>query len=205
MVRPAGLIASSVVVRSLDVQDNDSPPPTVRVLNFDGAIAYARVNLLSCLPMTNLPPTVTYSLEDILIRFEQKMDKQFAEVSQKMDKQLTEVNQKFTEVNQKFTEVNQKMDKQFTEVNQKFTEVNHRLDKMDERLTKLEVGQADIRGDVKALDERLSGEIRTLDEKVDGIGKRLDNQEFVNRGVTVGLLVALLAGIAKALGWLPPA
>ncbi|MEB3338391.1 MAG: hypothetical protein VKJ46_13070, partial [Leptolyngbyaceae bacterium] len=110
---------------------------TVGVLNCDGAIAYARVNLLSCLPMTNLPPTVTYSLEDILTRFEQKMDKQFAEVNQKMDKQFTEVNQKFTEVNQKFTEVNQK-----------FTEVNHRLDKMDERLTKLEVGQSDIRGDV---------------------------------------------------------
>lgn len=104
------------------------------------------------------------------------MDKQFAEVNQKMDKQFAEVNQKFAEVNQKFSEVNQ------------------RLDKVDERLTKLEVGQADIRG-----------EIRTLDERISGIGKRLDNQEFLNRGVMVGLLVGLLAGVAKAFGWLPPA
>ncbi|MEB3336342.1 MAG: hypothetical protein VKJ46_02700 [Leptolyngbyaceae bacterium] len=146
------------------------------------------------LPMTNPPPTVTYSLEDILIRFEQRMDKQFTEVNQKMDKQFTEVNQKFSEVNQKFSEVNQK-----------FSEVNQRLDKVDDRLTKLEVGQADIRGAIKTSDEKLSGEIRALEEKVDGIGKRLDNQEFINRGVTVGLMVALLAGIAKAFGLFPPA
>ncbi|MEB3338788.1 MAG: hypothetical protein VKJ46_15065 [Leptolyngbyaceae bacterium] len=105
--------------------------------------------------MTNPPPTLTYSLEEILTRLEQKIDKQF-------------------------------------------TEVNQRLDKVDDRLTKLEIGQAETR-------EKLSGEIRTLDEKIDGIGKRLDNQEFINRGVIVGLIVGLLAGVAKAFGWFPQA
>ncbi|MFM6473758.1 MAG: hypothetical protein ACKPGH_09705, partial [Dolichospermum sp.] len=105
-------------------------------------------------------PTLTYTLEEILSRLDQKIEKQFAEVNQKMDKQ--------------FAEVNQKMDKQFAEVNQKFIEVNKKLETIDGRLNKLEIGQAE-----------LSGEIKTLDEKVIGIDKRLDNQEFINRGVIV--------------------
>jgi predicted nuclease with TOPRIM domain len=99
------------------------------------------------------------------------MDKQFAEVNQKMDRQ--------------FAEVNQKMDRQFAEVNKQFAEVN-------QKLNKLEIGQVE-----------LSGEIKTLDEKVSGIDKRLDNQEFLNRGVLVALIVALIGGAAKLFGWLP--
>lgn len=122
--------------------------------------------------MTTTPKTtVTYSLEEILERIENKMDARF----EKVDRQLTEMNQ---------------------------------------RLMKLEVGQAELSGDIKALDERLSGEIKALDErlsgdiktlsaKVDGLGKRLDNQEFLNRGVVVAVLAALIAGGAKLFGFLP--
>jgi septal ring factor EnvC (AmiA/AmiB activator) len=136
--------------------------------------------------MPNDPTTLTYTLEEVLSRFEQKMDRQFAEVNQKMDRQFAEVNQKmdrqFAEVNQKFAEVNQK----FAEVNQKLEKMDSRFDKIDERLNKLEVGQAE------------------LSEKVSGIDKRLDNQEFINRGVLVSLIVALIGGAAKLFGWLPP-
>jgi len=110
--------------------------------------------------MTTTPTTVSYTLEDVLDRFEQKMDRQFAEVNQKMDRQFAEVNKQFAEINQK--------------------------------LNKLEIGQVE-----------LSGEIKTLDEKVSGIDKRLDNQEFINRGVLVALIVALIGGAAKLFGWLP--
>jgi predicted nuclease with TOPRIM domain len=104
-----------------------------------------------------------------------EVNKQFAEANQKMDRQFAEVNQK---MDRQFAEVNQKMDRQFAEVNQK--------------LNKLEIGQVE-----------LSGEIKTLDEKVSGIDKRLDNQEFINRGVLVALIVALIGGAAKLFGWLP--
>ena len=150
--------------------------------------------------MTNNPPTLTYTLEEILSRLDQKIEKQFTEVNQKMDRQFTEVNQKmdrqFAEVNQKidrqFAEVNQKMDRQFAEVNQKFTEVNKKLETMDGRLNKLEIGQAE-----------LSGEIKTLEEKVSGIDKRLDNQEFINRGVLVAAIIALISGVVKLFGFFP--
>jgi septal ring factor EnvC (AmiA/AmiB activator) len=128
--------------------------------------------------MTTTPTTVSYTLEDVLDRFEQKMDRQFAEVNQKMDRQ--------------FAEVNQKMDRQFAEVNKQFAEVNKQFAEVNQKLNKLEIGQVE-----------LSGEIKTLDEKVSGIDKRLDNQEFINRGVLVALIVALIGGAAKLFGWLP--
>ncbi|MFM6473070.1 MAG: hypothetical protein ACKPGH_06110 [Dolichospermum sp.] len=128
--------------------------------------------------MTTNPPTLTYTLEEILSRLDQKIEKQFAEVNQKMDKQ--------------FAEVNQKMDKQFAEVNQKFSEVNKKLETIDTRLNKLEIGQAE-----------LSGEIKTLEEKVIGIDKRLDNQEFINRGVLVAVIIALISGVVKLFGFFP--
>ncbi|MDB9483644.1 hypothetical protein PN476_13585 [Dolichospermum circinale CS-537/05] len=142
--------------------------------------------------MTTNPPTLTYTLEEILSRLDQKIEKQFAEVNQKMDKQAAEVNQKFAEVNQKFAEVNQKIDKQAAEVNQKFSEVNKKLETIDSRLNKLEIGQAE-----------LSGEIKTLEEKVIGIDKRLDNQEFINRGVLVAVIIALISGVVKLFGFFP--
>jgi chromosome segregation ATPase len=139
--------------------------------------------------MATDPPILTYTLEEVLTRFEQKMDRQF------------------TEVNQKFDKFEQKMDRQFTEVNQK-------LDKMDQKLNKLEIGQAELSGDIKALDEKLSGEIKildeklsgeikALDEKVGGIDKRLENQEFINRSVLVGLIVALIGGAVKLFSAFP--
>ena len=124
--------------------------------------------------MTTNPPTLTYTLEEILSRLDQKIEKQFTEVNQKMDRQFAEVNQKFTEVNQKFTEVNKK------------------LESIDSRLNKLEIGQAE-----------LSGEIKTLEEKVIGIDKRLDNQEFINRGVLVAVIIALISGVVKLFGFFP--
>jgi predicted nuclease with TOPRIM domain len=61
---------------------------------------------------------------------------------------------------------------------------------MNQRLTSLEIGQA-------RLEERLTGEIKTVNAKLDGLGKRLDTQEFINRSVMVGLLLAITAGVVK--------
>ncbi|HCQ22613.1 MAG TPA: DUF4164 domain-containing protein, partial [Anabaena sp. UBA12330] len=38
--------------------------------------------------MTTNPPILTYTLEEILSRLDQKIEKQFAEVNQKMDRQF---------------------------------------------------------------------------------------------------------------------
>jgi chromosome segregation ATPase len=74
------------------------------------------------------------------------------------------------------------------------------LKEIRDDLTDLKVSQAEIKGEIKTLDEKLSGQVKTLDEKVTGIGKRLENQEFLNRGILAALIVALIAGAAKLFG-----
>ncbi len=100
------------------------------------------------------------------------------------------------------------------EFKQGFHQINQKLEKIDERLTKIEVGQAEIRGEIRTLDEKLSGQIETLDKKLSGqietlstkinsVDERVKNQEFVNRGVLIGLIVAILGGAAKLFGLIP--
>jgi hypothetical protein len=58
------------------------------------------------------------------------------------------------------------------------------LDKIDECLNKLEIGQARIK------------------KKMDGLSKRVDNVDFINRGVFVALIIAILGGFAKIFGFI---
>jgi len=79
-----------------------------------------------------------------------------------------------------------------TDLKEIFTKLDQRLDRIEISLNELKVSQAEIRGDIKA-----------LDEKVNGIGKRLENQEFTNRGILVAVVIALIGGAAKFLGVFP--
>ncbi|GBL12344.1 DUF4164 domain-containing protein [Microcystis aeruginosa] len=76
------------------------------------------------------------------------------------------------------------------------TRIEGKIDKIDERLTKVEIGQSEIRGDIKALDDRLTTEIK-------GLTARVAYQEFTNRGILVALVVAILGGAAKLFGFFP--
>jgi hypothetical protein len=80
------------------------------------------------------------------------------------------------------------------------------INSLDERLSG-QINSLDERlsGQIKAVDERLSGKINVVDEKITGLGKRLDFQEFLNRGFLIGLGLATLTGLAKLLGFLPEA
>ena len=76
------------------------------------------------------------------------------------------------------------------------TRIEGKIDKIDERLTKVEIGQSEIRGDIKALDDRLTTEIK-------GLTARVAYQEFTNRGILVALVVGILGGAAKLFGFFP--
>ena len=78
--------------------------------------------------------TVTYSLEAVLTRIEGKIDNLQKDVNQKFDSFQKDVDQKFESLQKDF--------------NQKF-------DKLDERLNKLEVGQAKLTEKVEGIDNRL--------------------------------------------------
>ncbi len=67
----------------------------------------------------------------------------------------------------------------------------------------LKIGQVELKEDIKKVEIRqvdLKGDIKTLDATVGGLGKRLENQEFTNRGILIALIVALIGGAAKLFG-----
>ena len=57
--------------------------------------------------------------------------------------------------------------------------------------------------DIKVSLETVKGDIKALDTKVEQLDKRVANQEFLNRGVFIGLLLALLGGVVNFFGWIP--
>jgi hypothetical protein len=76
------------------------------------------------------------------------------------------------------------------------TRIESKIDKIDERLTKVEIGQAELKGELK-------GDIKVLDEKIEGLTVRVGYQEFTNRGILIALVVAVLGGAAKLFGFFP--
>jgi len=62
--------------------------------------------------------------------------------------------------------------------------------------------KAELKGEINTLRTELKGEIKSLDEKVDGLSKRVDSVDFINRGVFVALIIAILGGFAKIFGFI---
>ena len=57
-------------------------------------------------------------------------------------------------------------------------------------------GLLEIKGEIK-------GDIKALDEKINGLTARVAYQEFTNRGILIALVVAILGGAAKLFGFFP--
>ncbi len=72
--------------------------------------------------------------------------------------------------------------------------IDSKLDNLQKDVTDIKIGQAKLEGKVEALDEKFTS-------KIDGLDKRLSNQKFLNRAVVVGLLLAILGGLAKLFGF----
>lgn len=81
-------------------------------------------------------PTISYTLEEFLLRFEQRIDRQFSELNQRIDKLDEKMDRQYAELNQKIDKLDEKMDRQYAELNQKLS---------------------DVTGDVKALSEQVKG------------------------------------------------
>ncbi|MCS6958800.1 MAG: hypothetical protein RMK91_01960 [Pseudanabaenaceae cyanobacterium SKYGB_i_bin29] len=74
-------------------------------------------------------PTITYTLEEFLMRFDQKIDRQFAELK--------------LELKQDIAKLDQKIDRQYAELKQDIKELNQKV--------------SELSADVKALDEKSKG------------------------------------------------
>jgi hypothetical protein len=67
---------------------------------------------------------------------------------------------------------------------------------MLKEIENLKIGQVSLEGN-------LVGKIETLNGKFEQIDKRVGNIEFANRGIFVGMILAVIGGAVKLLGILP--
>jgi predicted nucleic acid-binding Zn-ribbon protein len=75
-----------------------------------------------------------------------------------------------------------------------------------EILRELQSGQKEIIkeiSNVKISLEEVKGDIKVLNTSIQELEKRVSNQEFTNRGVLIGLILALLGGAVKLFGFMP--
>ncbi|NJL56163.1 DUF1640 domain-containing protein [bacterium] len=105
------------------------------------------------------------------------------------------------------------------QINQRLERIEQKSDALKEDINELrvkdindlKVGQARLEERVNSLENKLDEKIARLEEKLDqkaanlgdkieGLTKRIDSQEFVSRGVLIGLILALLGGLAKLFG-----
>ena len=75
--------------------------------------------------------------------------------------------------------IEDKMDSNQKETNEKFRELSQKLDKQSEKIGSIELEVAEVKTELK------------------GMNKRLDSQEFINRSVAIGVIVALTSGAIK--------
>ncbi len=101
------------------------------------------------------------------------------------------------EIKELFDKLENKLETKFDKLEAKIDKLETKFDKLEDKVDKLEDKVDKIGEDVA----QLKTDVKVLDQKVVGIDKRLDSQEFINRGVAIGLLVALLGGLAKIFGF----
>ncbi len=99
------------------------------------------------------------------------------------------LDQQFKQFNQQFEKIDQRFDK----IDQRFEKIDQRLERIENEITDLKIGQV-------RLESELKGELKRVEEKIDGLDKRLGFQEFINRGVLIGFIMAILGGLAKLFG-----
>jgi hypothetical protein len=118
--------------------------------------------------MGQTPITITYSLEEVLGQIQQQLAR--------MDARFDKVDEQFKVVHQEMAEIKTQIVKQEVE---------------------LKGEMAAIKTQIVKQEAELKGQIKALSIEMQGIGKRLDTQEFINRSVVVGFVLAVLAGVVK--------
>jgi peptidoglycan hydrolase CwlO-like protein len=69
------------------------------------------------------------------------------------------------------------------------SDLNTKIDKLSDKVD-------DVSDDIN----KLNVTVTRLDEQVANVVKRIDSIEFANRAVSIGLLIAVLGGLAKLFG-----
>ncbi|PSB10759.1 hypothetical protein C7B62_08065 [Pleurocapsa sp. CCALA 161] len=105
----------------------------------------------------------------------------------------TDLAQVLNRLDGKFDSFEAKFDRKFDSLEAKFDQkidkLGEKIDKLDDNIGKLEVGQVEIKGNIKV-----------LEAQSDQLDKRIGNVEFASRGILIGISVIVLGGFAMFFG-----
>jgi chromosome segregation ATPase len=167
--------------------------------------------------MTQTPITITYTLEEVLGQINTKLDKIDQRIEHMQDditelkigqvRLENEVKGEIKALDAKLTGEIQAIDLKLSgQIESLDSKLTGQIQSLDSKLTgQIQSLDSKLTGQIQSLDSKLTGEIKTLDATVGGIGKRLDTQEFINRSVIVGFVLAVGAAVVKILfpNWSP--
>ncbi|MGK7958303.1 MAG: hypothetical protein AB4063_24050 [Crocosphaera sp.] len=97
-------------------------------------------------------------------------------VTYSLEEVLGELKQGIQDINGKLDTVQQDLN---TKIDNNQKEVNTKLETMQKDLTDLKVEMGEVKTELK------------------GMNKRIDSQEFLNRSIAIGVIVALTSGVIK--------
>ncbi|MCS6959323.1 MAG: hypothetical protein RMK91_04670 [Pseudanabaenaceae cyanobacterium SKYGB_i_bin29] len=97
----------------------------------------------------------------------------------------------------KFAELDKKMEVGFAELRGEIKEVRVQVDAVRAELKgEIQAVRNELKGEIQAARNELKGDIKTIEAKLDGFDKRISNQEFITRSI----FATVLGGILLALG-----
>ncbi len=84
-------------------------------------------------------------------------------------------------------------------INSKFDKVDSKFEKLSDDVNSIKVDIAILKEGQNSLNQRIDDVNKRIDDTQTSINKRLDNLDFLARTVIGGVVLALLAGLAKLL------
>ena len=111
---------------------------------------------------------------------------------------LTKLDSRFDKLDSRFETLETKLESRLDTLE---TKLESRFEKLETKLDKVSHDVTDVKTNLVRVEATFKGEIEVLSKDIQGVNKRLEGQEFINRGVAIGLLVALLGGLAKLFGF----
>lgn len=118
---------------------------------------------------------VESDLKDILLKIDNKLDH--------LQTDMTEVKISIAELKKDNQRLEEKIDSTAKSLEDKIENTNKKIDTT-----------------AKSLEDKIDATNKNLTDNLQNLGKRVDNSEFINRGIFVGLILTILGGFAKFLG-----
>lgn len=132
-----------------------------------------------------------------------------------------EIKELLVGLSQQITLSNSRVEEQYHTLDQRIGTLDQRIDTLDQRIDildkkidaqtadfdkkiealdkQMQIGFTEIKGEFKRLDVDLRRVEETFASKIDGMNKRVDTQEFFNRGVILAAIGGTLGAVAKVL------